>query len=306
MSRHRPLVSVILPFLNAGAAFHPAVRSILHQSYTNLELLLCDDGSRDSSLEWARSLSDPRLAVWSDGKSKGLASRLNECIDRARGSLIARMDADDVSYPERLEKQVAFLAERPELDLAGCQMLVFGEDGQVLGKRNVPLDHAQITRNPALGFGLAHPTWLVRAEWYRKHYYNAKALRFEDAELLFRSHATSRFANLPDVLYGYRELRGGFRKRYETRAGLVRYLKMHRESLGVALYYRAAAAEAVKTILDAGLTGLSCRYLMLRVRDGRLGTSEIAEWQRIYDALSSIDPVTHARTLPFPREAAGT
>ena len=181
-----PLVSVILPFLNGGPALAPALRSILDQTCTNWELLLCDDGSRDGSLELARSLRDSRVIVWSDGKTKGLAARLNECLSRAKGSFIARMDADDISYPARLQTQVTYLETHPEIDLVGCRMLICGEDNSALGARPLPLEHAEIIAHPATGFGLAHPTWMARAAWYRRYPYDPSALRFEDAELLYR------------------------------------------------------------------------------------------------------------------------
>jgi glycosyltransferase involved in cell wall biosynthesis len=287
----------MLPFLNGGAMFPAAVRSILQQSHANLELLLCDDGSTDGSLEWARAIGDPRVRVWSDGKTRGLASRLNECIDRASGSLIARMDADDISYPERLRQQANFLAAHPEIDLVGCQVVIFGEEGQPLAKRSVPLAHAEITANPALGFGIVHPTWLARREWYRKHYYDPKAIRFEDVELLLRSHTASRFANLPQVLHGYRELRGGFWKRCKSRVGRVRHLKSQRETLGSALYYRAALAEAVKLPSDAALTAFSFRYAMLRAREARLSAAEITKWETVYDRLFGASLTTPVTTV---------
>jgi glycosyltransferase involved in cell wall biosynthesis len=147
-----PRVSIILPFLNAGAAFPPALRSILQQSHQDWELLLCDDGSTDGSLELARSLDDPRVVVWSDGRTKGLAGRLNECIDRARGAYIARMDADDISYPDRIRLQLEFLEQHPEIDVVGCRMLICGE-GQLRGKRPLLLEHEQ-RRKPGAGFRL--------------------------------------------------------------------------------------------------------------------------------------------------------
>lgn len=276
----QPLVSILMPFHNAGEAFATALRSILNQSYENWELLLCDDGSTDASLRQAQSITDKRITVWSDGQRMGLAARLNECIHRARGEFMARMDADDVSYPERLRNQVEFLLAHPEIDLAGCQMLIFGDDGAPLGKRSLPLEHARICAQPQLGFGVAHPTWMARAEWFRKHRYDLSAIRYEDAELLYRSHQTSRFANLPQILYGYREARGGFGKRLKTRIGRIRYLKTHRETGRIA-YYQAAAAETIKTVFDAALVAASARYPMLRLREERLSAAETADWRAV-------------------------
>jgi hypothetical protein len=219
--------------------------------------------------------------VWSDGKSKGLAGRLNECIGRSRGALIARMDADDVSYPDRLRRQVEFLQAHPEIDVVGCRMLICAEDGSALGKRAMPVDHAGIVANPALGFGLAHPTWVARAEWYRKFLYDATALRFEDIELLYRASPESRFANVPELLYGYREMAGGFQKRLKTRLGRIRYLRARQSELGTGLFLRAAGTEGCKVAMDAGLAALGARYRWLRLKEEALNPAEQREWQAV-------------------------
>jgi glycosyltransferase involved in cell wall biosynthesis len=284
-----PLVTILMPFYNAGKGFEAALHSILSQTYENWELLLCDDGSTDGSLSVARSIRDERVITWSDGTRKGLAGRLNECIDRARGEFIARMDADDISYPERFLKQVEFLLAHPETDLVGCQMLIFGEDGSPFGQRRVPQNHEGIVARPYLGFGLAHPTWMARAAWFRKYRYDPAALRYEDAELLYRSHENSRFANLPEILYGYREMRGGVWKRLQTRMGRIRYLKTHSASKN-AMYFRAAAAEAVKTVFDAALVATSARYAWLRVREQRLGPEQADGWRKVFDLANGTSP----------------
>lgn len=273
-----------MPFYNAGDGFRAALRSILHQTYENWELLLCDDGSTDGSLALARSFDDDRIRVWSDGKRKGLAGRLNECIDRARGELIARMDADDISYPERFRRQAELLLAHPEIDLVGCSMLIFSEDGAPLGKRRLPGEHERIVARPSLGFGLAHPTWMGRAPWFHRHRYDPSALRYEDVELLYRSYRSSRFANLPESLYGYRELRGGFRKRLQTRIGRVHYLCGRHDAADRWTSYRAVLAESVRIAADATLSAVSARYAMLRIREERLSVSEAAEWREVFDA----------------------
>src|ERR1700730_9577639 len=102
MSTQAPLVSIAMPFYNCEATLAAALESVLRQTHTNWELLACNDGSSDESLPCVNSYRDSRVTVWSDGSRKGLAARLNECIDRARGRYIARMDADDITYPERL------------------------------------------------------------------------------------------------------------------------------------------------------------------------------------------------------------
>src|SRR5690606_2619050 len=102
----KPAITVAIPFHDEQEHLASAVRSVLRQTCKDFELLLVDDGSRDASLSIARSFSDPRVAVVSDGRSRGLPARLNEIARRASADLVARMDADDVIHPTRLEKQV--------------------------------------------------------------------------------------------------------------------------------------------------------------------------------------------------------
>jgi glycosyltransferase involved in cell wall biosynthesis len=104
-----PVITIAMPFYNCAATLELAIRSLLNQSYGDFEVLLCDDGSDDQGLAIARSFKDPRLICWSDGRRLRLAARLNECIDRARGRYLARMDADDIAYPDRLAQQLASL-----------------------------------------------------------------------------------------------------------------------------------------------------------------------------------------------------
>src|SRR5882757_9219656 len=109
----RPEITIAMPFYNSAATIELSLRSLLNQTYGDFELLLCDDGSTDKGLAIARSFNDPRIICWSDGRRRHLAARLNECIGRARGDYLARMDADDISYPERFALQVDFLDSEP-------------------------------------------------------------------------------------------------------------------------------------------------------------------------------------------------
>src|SRR5262245_11146808 len=104
-----PQISIILSFQNPGPDFRLAIQSVFAQTVTHWELLLMDDGSTDGSLAFARSLDDPRVRVFTDGLSLNLNRRLNQLIDLARAPYIARMDADDVMHPGRLERQHTLL-----------------------------------------------------------------------------------------------------------------------------------------------------------------------------------------------------
>jgi glycosyltransferase involved in cell wall biosynthesis len=211
----KPGVTIAMPFFNNAATLELAIRSLLNQSCGDFELLLCDDGSYDQSLVIAHSFDDPRVICWSDGRRLGAGARLNECIDRARGPYLARMDGDDVAYPNRLLQQMAFLVEHKEVDLCGGSAMVFGKHGRPLWRFSPPTDHGEIIRLPSLGFPLLHPAWMGRIEWFRRWRYDESTRLAEDHELLQRSYRFSRFANLSQIVLGYREERitlGGLSK----------------------------------------------------------------------------------------------
>ena len=105
-----PLVSVVLPVYNAEEYISEALKSILNQTYDNLEVVVVNDGSTDHSLHVIRSLADKRVKIISR-ENRGLVASLNEGIDAASGDYIARMDADDISHPERISKQIRLLEE---------------------------------------------------------------------------------------------------------------------------------------------------------------------------------------------------
>jgi glycosyltransferase involved in cell wall biosynthesis len=281
MSSHLPIVSIAMPFYNCEDTLAAALNSVVRQTYEDWELLLCDDGSADGGARVAESLQDDRIVLRKNRRRRGLAVCLNECIDRARGEYIARMDADDMAYPDRLSKQVRFLEEQPKIDLVGCSMLIFGEDGVALGKRVLPCDHDRIVAHPGLSFGIGHPTWLGRTSWFRRYRYSPEAVRCEDAELLYRSYRESRFANIPEILYGYREPRRGLGKRLRTRIGRVRFLR----KAGHPGARQAALVEPVKTLLDAAIVAAGLRYAVLRRREQSLTRPENDRWQEVSSSM---------------------
>jgi len=199
------MVSIGMPCFNCERTLATAIRSILNQTYINWELLLIDDGSSDRTLEVARKFSDPRIHVFADGTHRGLVPRLNQAVAMSRGQYFARLDADDIAYPERLERQVEYLKQHPEIDLLGCSMLVFKDEGFSVGMRPAAETHEKICQSPLDGFAIGHPTWMGPIGWFRAHPYDREAVRAEDQVLLLRSYSTSRFACLPEILCAYRE-----------------------------------------------------------------------------------------------------
>ena len=111
-----PLVSVAMPVFNGAQTIEPAIRSVLYQTYENWELILVEDGSTDETLARSRQFTDSRIRIISDGTNQGHGARLNQAIELSRGKYIARMDQDDLCFPERFELQVDFLEEKGIFD----------------------------------------------------------------------------------------------------------------------------------------------------------------------------------------------
>ncbi len=204
MSSDVPLITVALPVYNAGHYLRCAVLSILNQTEARFELLLIDDGSTDQALQSISDIKDRRLMILQDGLNKGLATRLNEALAIARGKYFARMDADDVAFPERLESQLARLEAEPELDLVAARVIRIDESSNPVGIFPVALTHQKICRQPWVGFHFPHPAWMGKLSWFRRYGYKANAYYCEDQELLLRAYPASHFASISEVMLGYR------------------------------------------------------------------------------------------------------
>ncbi len=282
----RPLISVGMPVRNVAQTLGLAVRSILAQTYGEIELLLIDDGSTDETLAVMRGFDDPRVHVISDGESLGLPARLNQAIAFASGELFARMDGDDVSYPERFAKQLAVLRREPEIDLVGTGLVVFRDDGLAIGTRRPAADHRAITARPASGFAMAHPTFMGRIAFFRRWQYRTDAVSMEDQDLLLRAHRESRFANVPEILFGYREAQLRLPKILKARRYMaMRYGQEHLRQGQPRLAARAVAEQVAKSVYDAAAIGLKLDYRLLRHRAQPITDAERAEWRAVLERL---------------------
>jgi glycosyltransferase involved in cell wall biosynthesis len=139
--RSGPLVSIILPVFNAGAYLRPAVNSVSRQTYDNIEILAIDDGSTDGSGAVLTDLAsrDSRIRVTSQ-ENRGLIRTLNDALARAQGSLIARMDADDICLPTRIAEQVESFEQNPDLALCGTTHHLLFRPGWLLNPAFQDLD----------------------------------------------------------------------------------------------------------------------------------------------------------------------
>jgi len=212
------MISVLLPIRNAAATLPDALESLLAQTYGDFEVLCLDDGSDDHLMgqgsrhileRYARRDNRLRPVFLTHG---GIVHALNLGLDLAQGEYVARMDADDVSHPRRLELQAAYLRERPDVGLAACRAAFGGESERARGyKRHLDwtnglLSHEQMALGRFRESPLVHPTVMFRRTVVQR-YGGYRAGPFpEDYELWLRwLEAGMRMAKLPDVLYTWND-----------------------------------------------------------------------------------------------------
>lgn len=200
-------VTIGLPFFNCERTLLDAIRSIFSQTWQAWELILVDDGSTDASREIAARVRDPRVRLEADGVNRGLIARLNQIAQLARFPYVCRMDGDDLSHPDRLAAQLAYLDAHPELDVLGTMAISIDAANRPRALRTGGPQFLRDARAMlrARGGALIHPSVMARAEWVRRFPYDPEFVRAEDLELWVRASTASRFAQLPRALYFYRE-----------------------------------------------------------------------------------------------------
>ncbi|MCE2470634.1 MAG: glycosyltransferase family 2 protein [Anaerolineae bacterium] len=205
-----PLVSVIMPVYNGEKFLGAAIESILAQTFTDFELVIVDDGSTDGSAEIVLSFEaqDARVHFIQLAQNSGHGPALNAGLAVAKGEFIGCMDCDDISLPQRLEKQVAFLGSHPQIGAVGTWAKVQNEDlTSTHFEFKVPESHALIAFNLLFGASFVGSTVLTRRDYiFQVEGYDSEGRQNIDLDLSCRLlwHTSIRFANLLENLYVYR------------------------------------------------------------------------------------------------------
>lgn len=209
--KKNPLVSVIMPVYNAGDFLVDSIQSILNQTYQNIELIIINDASTDDSLKIINKFQNKhpqiiRLINLKKTLNRGGDASANIGLQKAKGKYIARMDADDIAGPQRLEKQVEFLEDNPLIFLVGSNADVINKKGKVIGEKIVPETSEEIRNNYFTFHPIIHPTVLFRKNLKGKKFsYQIKYSANNDYLTFFRIVCQGvRFANLPEKLIQYR------------------------------------------------------------------------------------------------------
>lgn len=298
----RVSVSIGIPFLNARRYLADAVRSVFAQTHDDWELLLIDDGSTDGSIGVVQDLDDPRVRVLSDGSRRGLCARLNQIASLARGDYLARMDADDLMHPERIECQLKFLRANPSTDVVDTATFTVDDDLTPLGIRgDRPLDAgpAAVLRNGLL----IHPTVTGRAEWFRRNPYDPVYVRAEDRELWSRTCARTKFARLLEPLFFYREGPAGNLENYLRTERTVRNI-LHRYGpplVGARHTRLLVMRSRLKAMVYRIGTKLEVQGRLIKKRNRPLTPAEMREGRRILSVIRDTPVSGLHGDLPGPQ-----
>lgn len=209
LQKYNPLVSVVMPVYNAGDFLVEAIESILKQSFRNFEFIIVDDGSTDSSWQIIKKYfkKDLRIKPFKNKENSGIAKTINRAISKTKGQFIARMDADDIAIPHRLEKQIEFLLENKDIGILGSQMFEINDKNIITNVRKVPLTNANIKKNLFITQTIQNPTLMINKKSIPEGIleYDQKFSPVDDLDMFFKLIPYTKFANLPDFLMVYRK-----------------------------------------------------------------------------------------------------
>ena len=193
------LVSVIIPVYNVEKFVEQAIVSIIDQTYKHLEIIVIDDGSSDATYKIVADLAiqDPRIRLYKNERNLKIVKTLNRALSLAQGEYIARMDGDDISALDRIEKQVAFLESNPDYDLVGCSVILIDENGMERGRTVMFSDQKLLMKLTMYHTLVAHPTWLARKSAYTQLNGYRELSGAEDRDFLLRmTSAKLKYTNL--------------------------------------------------------------------------------------------------------------
>lgn len=213
-----PKVSIIMGIYNCEQTLNEAVESILNQTFTDWELIMCDDDSSDHTYEMAKEYVTEypdKFVLLQNNKNCGLNYTLNKCLNVAKGDYIARMDGDDLCDSLRLQKEVDFLDNHPDYALVSTEMVMFDENGD-WGKTKVieyPTKDDFCTHTPFF----CHAACMIRRNVFLEvggYTVDPRLLRVEDCHLWFKIYAKGyKGANIPEPLYKMRDDRNALNRR---------------------------------------------------------------------------------------------
>ncbi|MBM6945113.1 MULTISPECIES: glycosyltransferase family 2 protein [Bacteroides] len=289
------LVSVVMPAYNAERFLREAIDSVLNQTYPNFELIIINDGSTDHTEEIILSYSDSRIKYVRNEQNLKLIKTLNKGVELAQGKYIARMDADDISLPERFEEEVRYLEEHPDVDIVSC----FPYDIDLRGKVLTKSSYFSATQPQSLKFvsvfapPICHPACMCKTEVLKKYKYSDKpeCQHIEDYELWNRMfHTGIRGAVIPKFMFYYRANPSGICHLYNDeqltnhigtlKKSLIRYgCKDIDDDVAICIISKIETKNMANIDAAFRLLDLFCqKYLQMEDVVSKLEQKEINEW----------------------------
>ncbi|MGU9099116.1 glycosyltransferase [Clostridium perfringens] len=224
-------ISIIMGVYNCEDTLAESIDSIINQTFKNWELIICDDGSTDNTYNIAKKyldLYDEKIILIKNNINRGLNYTLNKCLKLAKGKYIARMDGDDISLPNRLEKEIDILENRNDIDIVSCAMIHFDDNGD--------WKIGQVNKEPKeedfiFGTQFCHAPCMVRKEAYLAvdgYSEDKKLIRVEDYHLWIKMYSKGfRGVNIEEPLYKMRDDKNAFKRRkfkYRLNESYVKYI----------------------------------------------------------------------------------
>ena len=211
-----PRVSVIIPVYNTGKYLAQCLESVLRQTFADIEVIAVDDGSTDDSLQILGEYrnKDARVKVFRNPGNRGVSYTLNQALNYASATVVARMDSDDIMVEDRIEKQYAFLEANPDCIVVGGQVGYINERDEVTGGACFPLTDQKIKNSFFYFQAIADPTVMFHRDRIPEaaFVFDENLVVAEGLDLYFRLFQYGRFANLPDRLVWFRQREGSLTK----------------------------------------------------------------------------------------------
>lgn len=201
-----PKISVVMPAYNAAGYLEEAVSSILGQTFRDFEFIIIDDGSTDATPSILKRYAalDSRIQVYRQ-ENQGMISALNRGCRLSRGEYIARMDADDISLPKRLERQLEYIERQTQIGIVGTWIYNMDQNGSVKRAWCPPTNPKVLQWTHFFGVCVSHSTVLMRREILENlDFYRPEAIHGEDVDLWLRASSITEFGNVPEILSKYR------------------------------------------------------------------------------------------------------
>ena len=247
-----PKVSVIMGAYNAQDTIKKCIESIIEQSFVDWEFIICNDCSNDNTEYLIKEYikKDKRIILINNKENLRLAASLNKCLKYCKGEYIARMDADDISAPDRIMKQVEFLDANAEIAVVGTNRIIFDENGYHGIRKSIEYPTEKFLLR---GAPFAHPTIMMRKKVYLDlggYTVSEETVRAEDLELWFRFFANGyKGYNLQENLYYYHESENDLKKR--TISAGVQTAKVQLKGCKLIGFPRYSYVLALKPIVSA-------------------------------------------------------